>query len=211
MTQSTIDRVHNLDVLLERWTGPVSVCIYSSDINGDLKKIAKWKDRIDFHFSPQTQGLYPVNTLRNVALDNARTDFVFLADIDFMPNVGSHEYLLKLIHDFPPFKKNKAILIAPAFMHYHGSEEIPKTKTELLRRMKLGEIDMVHRDPGRLAAHNATNYPRWAEESEPFRITYKFPYEPYFMAPKGVPRYDVTFVGYGNDKTEQTFELNEAG
>ena len=32
------------------------------------------------------QGLYPVNTLRNVAMNNCRTDYFILADVDFVPN-----------------------------------------------------------------------------------------------------------------------------
>lgn len=36
---------------------------------------------------------YPVNQLRNVALDQAKTDYVFLTDIDFLPMNGLYEYL----------------------------------------------------------------------------------------------------------------------
>lgn len=36
--------------------------------------------------APSRQGLYPVNTLRNVALNNCRTDYLILADVDFVPN-----------------------------------------------------------------------------------------------------------------------------
>ncbi len=31
------------------------------------------------------QSLYPVNALRNVALENVRTEFAFLSDADFLP------------------------------------------------------------------------------------------------------------------------------
>jgi hypothetical protein len=34
----------------------------------------------------------------------------------------------------------------------------------------------------------------------PYPVTYKFPYEPYFLAPRTIPRCDVRFFGYGNDK-----------
>ncbi len=36
---------------------------------------------------------YPVNTLRNVALDNAPTELVYLTDVDFVPSIGIHEAL----------------------------------------------------------------------------------------------------------------------
>jgi hypothetical protein len=42
--------------------------------------------RIDFHFVAASQGPYPVNAMRNVAIDHARTRFVLLADIDFFPS-----------------------------------------------------------------------------------------------------------------------------
>ncbi len=37
------------------------------------------------------------------------------------------------------------------------------------------------------------------------------PYEPYYVANKRVPRYDASFLGYGNDKTGQCYELWRAG
>ena len=37
------------------------------------------------------------------------------------------------------------------------------------------------------------------------------PYEPYYLANKRVPRYDTSFLGYGNDKTGQCYELWRAG
>ena len=39
------------------------------------------------------QGLYPINYLRNVALNNSVTDYVFLSDVDFIPVPGLHAYL----------------------------------------------------------------------------------------------------------------------
>ena len=33
------------------------------------------------------------------------------------------------------------------------------------------------------------------------QVTYRMPYEPYYVANKRIPRYDVSFLGYGNDKT----------
>ncbi len=36
---------------------------------------------------------YPVNVMRNVALNNAPTDLVYLADVDFVPTMGAHDTL----------------------------------------------------------------------------------------------------------------------
>lgn len=43
------------------------------------------------------QIFYPVNTLRNVALFQVITPFVFLADIDFLPMFGLYEVLRQAI------------------------------------------------------------------------------------------------------------------
>jgi glycosyltransferase-like protein LARGE len=39
------------------------------------------------------QQYYPVNYLRNVALGQVTTPFVFLSDVDFLPMHGLYEYL----------------------------------------------------------------------------------------------------------------------
>ncbi len=43
------------------------------------------------------QTMYPVNYLRNVAINNTVTPYVFLIDIDFMPSIGLYEYLMDFI------------------------------------------------------------------------------------------------------------------
>ncbi len=43
------------------------------------------------------QQFYPVNYLRNVALRQVNTPYVFLSDIDFLPMYNLYEYLRKAI------------------------------------------------------------------------------------------------------------------
>jgi len=43
------------------------------------------------------QSFYPVNFLRNVALQQVNTPYVFLTDIDFLPMYGLYPYLKKSI------------------------------------------------------------------------------------------------------------------
>lgn len=44
-----------------------------------------------------SQDFYPVNLLRNVALQQVNTPYVFLTDIDFLPMFGLYSYLKKSI------------------------------------------------------------------------------------------------------------------
>ncbi len=41
--------------------------------------------RVDFHFVYSDGGPYPVNVLRNVAMEYALTDYYILLDVDFRP------------------------------------------------------------------------------------------------------------------------------
>lgn len=51
-------------------------------------------------FSLFFQNYYPINYLRNVALENVVTGFSFLSDIDFLPGIDTYATLKKSIHSF---------------------------------------------------------------------------------------------------------------
>ena len=50
-------------------------------------------------------------------------------------------------------------------------------------------------------------YDKWMTAETPYPVTYKFPYEPYILAPRTIPRYDVRFFGYGNDKVNSSSKV----
>ncbi len=43
------------------------------------------------------QQFYPVNYLRNAAMKQVNTPYLFLSDIDFLPMHGLYDYLKKLV------------------------------------------------------------------------------------------------------------------
>ena len=97
----------------------------------------------------------------------------------------------------------------PAFQLQQHSAQVPQNKAELLA---MGDkVSQVHPEAGRDIAHKYTDYPRWRTATEIYEAKYSMPYEPYFVTNKRVPRYDPTFVGYGNDKTGQCYEVAAAG
>lgn len=55
------------------------------------------------------QSFYPINFLRNVALQQVNTPYVFLTDIDFLPMFDLYSYLKKSIQslDLETTKKVK--------------------------------------------------------------------------------------------------------
>lgn len=59
------------------------------------------------------QDIYPINTLRNVALDNVSTKFVFLSDIDFLP--GETLYEVSVLFACSIFQ---IVLLKPSYRTY---------------------------------------------------------------------------------------------
>ena len=43
------------------------------------------------------QDFYPINFLRNIAMNHSLTPYVFLCDIDFLPMVGLYEYAKRTV------------------------------------------------------------------------------------------------------------------
>ena len=211
VTQMTADRLKIFEEMLKRWNGPVSVALYSQDVEKDVKEIDHLLDRVDFHIVGASQGLYPVNTLRNVALNNARTDFVVLADVDFVPGYGTYEAISSFVQELQAAgrQNERKVYVFPAF-EIDGDDQTVPHDFDKLKAMG-GKIHQVHNDGGREIAHKYTLYDTWMQAQEPYKVSYKFPYEPYILAPRFIPRYDVRFFGYGNDKASHNYELNAAG
>ncbi|KAK2186960.1 hypothetical protein NP493_183g01018 [Ridgeia piscesae] len=91
VSQMSSERYDKLYNLASRWSGPISVAIYLKRRTNILKyrKLMKQlfspRKNIALHFVVEQGEYFPVNFLRNVALDNAVTKYVFLSDIDFEP------------------------------------------------------------------------------------------------------------------------------
>lgn len=60
--------------------------------------------------------------------------------------------------------------------------------------------------------HAPTNYSRWFESSQPYKITWQPNYEPYIAVSRElVPKYDERFFGFGWNKVSHIMELDAQG
>lgn len=105
-TQLTVDRLDSLLRMVKNWNGPISAAIFTLSPDEDEQVMAfrnanqKIANSVDFHlvsakkgYTFRAMGLYPVNTLRNVALTRCRTPMALILDVDFMPSPNSYENL----------------------------------------------------------------------------------------------------------------------
>lgn len=208
----SLDRINTVKETLSRWKGKTSLvlnvdkkedCILSEKFDRLFCHVNKNQPKADdsdksFYYSGGIVGTsYPVNLLRNIALELVETDLVFLIDADFVPDSNIFDFMddleskqLNTIEYLTPtkskplnlynFLKEKNVLIIPAFDLEKG-EKLPQTKDELLNLVKLDKSSPVlskskfieHHE-----AHKSVNYKKWYESKNFYEIQYKYPFEP---------------------------------
>jgi hypothetical protein len=215
LTQLTLDRFDTLIALAERWSGPLSVALYVpkaeyfvSEVKRRHQESEPLRRFADIHIIYEEDVRYPVNHLRNLALQNARTQYVIMLDVDFIPNPQMHGQLRKAAEQLEDSNEREA-LVVPAFEVPSG--QYPNTKAHMVDLMKKSLAYQVHYFKG-MHAHLPTNYERWASADEPYEVQYEYTYEPYVLIRRDIcPLYDERFIGYGNDKSAHAYELAAAG
>jgi glycosyltransferase-like protein LARGE len=164
------------------------------------------------------QDFYPINYLRNVALQFANTDYVFLSDIDFLPGSEAYATLKKAVsHFFQEGQNNneddggggKKALVVPAFeTQRYRLDDFPRTKADVVHLLDEGTL-FTFRYHVWTKGHDATNFAKWRTATTPYKVQWEPDFEPYIVLPKAdaVP-YDVRFVGFGWNKVRAAFFLN---
>jgi len=167
---------------------------------------------VSYHLVYTEGPYYPINFLRNLALSQAVTEFVFLADIDFLPSVGAANSLASaagslLLPSFGP-----RALVVPAFeSQMYKLNSLPTSKADLVRRLDLGEL-FTFRQHDWLAGHIATDFIKWRSSTQPYGVSWSPHYEPYIVVRKeGLPLYDRRFVGFGWNKVAHMLALEAQG
>lgn len=89
-----------LEALCRHWPGPMSLALYLTDAEAqqflrfvETSAVLSARQDVAYHVMYREGSLYPINQLRNVALAQALTPYVFLSDIDFLPAHSLYDYL----------------------------------------------------------------------------------------------------------------------
>jgi len=185
-------------------------------------------EKVTFHLYLESKALrFPTNFLRNIALDQVKSDYFAILDVDLFPSpIDTHQHLRSIFDKNPHHEKklkNRSVFVFPAF---EIADEIPdknvtanhlfypETKEIALRMYNVKQINIFYFDRFE-PSHRATNYDLWKSNSTD--ITYhinatEWGYEPYFIgAKKNIPRYYRYFRGHGFDKVSFTTDLLYSG
>ena len=235
-----------LEKMAINWSGHISVAVFI-DSNSDKtrsktkKKIRQFQlknqqllgTRCSFHLVTdlvENRGsdvnVFPRNVLRNVAMNNAMTDYVLVLDIDLVPSINAHDLLKRHLQTLETKNQvnndasQKYALVVPAFekSSKYGKEfkDIASTKEELLQMIQ--EVQKSYKmflNSTKVQAHNATNYEKWyaSKESEMYEVNYEVDYEPYVVVHKDsqLPPFWEHFSGFGRNKLTFIEELFISG
>ncbi|XP_005064958.1 LARGE xylosyl- and glucuronyltransferase 2 isoform X1 [Mesocricetus auratus] len=214
VAQLSMDRLQMLEALCRHWPGPMSLALYLTDAEAqqflhfvETSPVLSARKDVAYHIVYREGLLYPVNQLRNVALAQALTPYVFLSDIDFLPAYSLYDYLRASIEQLELGSQRKAALVVPAFETLHYRFSFPSSKAELLALLDAGSLFTFryHEWP---QGHAPTDYARWREAKAPYHVQWAADYEPYVVVPRDCPRYDPRFVGFGWNKVAHIIELD---
>ncbi|XP_023231046.1 LARGE xylosyl- and glucuronyltransferase 1-like [Centruroides sculpturatus] len=216
IAQLSMDRLQMVEALCKHWEGPVSLALYMSDSEVQqflsytlTSEVLRKRKNVGYHIVYRDGPFYPVNLLRNVALQQVTTPFVFLTDIDFLPMYGLYEYLKKSVAAMG-LESSKKALIVPAFETQRYRLTFPKSKAELLSMLDMGTL-FTFRYHVWTRGHAPTNYGKWRTATTPYRVQWEPDFEPYIVVRRDIPEYDRRFVGFGWNKVSHVMELYAQG
>ena len=152
--------------IASRWDGHISVAVYieesnktenaNSETTDTIKDIINFLESHNDLFQSKVgchlvvdrrdknglqESFYPHNLLRNIAVENAMTDYVLHLDVDFVPSENAHDTLVEHIQRFDAERQSTQALVLPAFEYSLAYDEdeltvtatdLPKTKTDLV-------------------------------------------------------------------------------
>ena len=225
-TQLTSDRLSLLARTAQQWQGPISAAIllFSRDGNiaeqtralvADYYESPHLRDHVTIHlvtddqFNAQDTSLYPVNFLRNVALENSATSHVFFVDADIIPVFTERSAFSWVKQEAAKHDSNaKYALIVPLFHATSEDIQIPGDKADLLRRLQDKPATL---ESYMGVSHSVVRYTTWYSSSTSYQVDYVADMEPYFIVPRSAPLMHDIYAGYGRDKCAYSRDLHAAG
>lgn len=240
--QTTIQRLPVVQETCRRWKSSpmiVVVALEHDDSSSDYSKLLETYDCpntqwIPYHLSSSSANDYPVNLLRNLALEAVSTSHVLVVDADFVPSANLDQ---AIAHHLASLAQRQALVI-PAFeriMECHDDDNnclqylqnnssfIPHTMEDLETCMQTHEC-RVFQSNNNPEGHASTRSKEWLHKRKddsmklhPIECFDSLRYEPYLVLPwcgddnSAVPYYDERFHGYGKNKIQHVQHVRFLG
>ncbi|XP_033105009.1 beta-1,4-glucuronyltransferase 1-like isoform X2 [Anneissia japonica] len=159
---------------------------------------------------------YPNNLLRNVARTGVQSTYIFVIDIDMLPNKHLRtDFLSFLQNSVISEELSDVVYVVPAFELPDNSPR-PTTKQELLKQYDNNGVRPFYIELCKKCQF-PTDYESWRnlESKHGLGVAYSRewvdPWEPFYISRSDVPFYDEQFKQYGFNRISQVCELHVAG
>eukprot|EP00879_Flechtneria_rotunda_P010851 GHRR01011340.1.p1 GENE.GHRR01011340.1~~GHRR01011340.1.p1 ORF type:complete len:323 (+),score=75.49 GHRR01011340.1:846-1814(+) len=163
--------------------------------------------------------MFPINTMRNYALLQARTPLVAMVDVDLIVSNALLQWLLKKQNydQLREMTRGKSVVVLPAFetapqRNMTLAHELADTAAMMTKQQlaKLVQKRLIYQFALYLfrQGHNCTDYAKWFRAAQPYDVEYHDGYEPWFIIDRfRNPWYDVSFRGYGWNKVSHVINI----
>eukprot|EP01113_Clastostelium_recurvatum_P022697 TRINITY_DN2715_c0_g1_i3.p1 TRINITY_DN2715_c0_g1~~TRINITY_DN2715_c0_g1_i3.p1 ORF type:complete len:417 (-),score=68.30 TRINITY_DN2715_c0_g1_i3:8-1120(-) len=206
--QVSPNRLARIVEMAIEWQGPMSVALYVysdedvEELDRYLVKYPALRD-VGIHLLYYNETRYPVNNLRNLAVEASLTPWVLILDADFVTSGGMLDYLNSVVRG----SDHKTAYIIPAFSTTLPPTKIPRTKRGIISALIDGDAAVVNKNAC-YKCHNVTDYHRWYFALEPYQVWYRWVYEPFLLFYRDeAPPFREEFKGYGFDKNTWVYNL----
>lgn len=247
VTQFSISRLARFERTLAAWDGPISLTVYLTDETDiaalelyllDETKLAAYRGLaltiVKPDYSVTEAALlerlrYPINKLRNFALNLAPTPYVVVTDADFLPSPDMHALLssrgvplirLPSTASSSPTLRRTAVVVS-AFVLSPNTTLYPSTPFLLSQALSshpplasLTDLNAGHGPslPSLLFHHSSSPSRNSTNPSWSYEICYEPQWEPYYLIHRAShPLYDERFTDQGGDKQAHALLLNALG
>lgn len=245
VTQVSEDRLWMLTQHCHRWPGPISAAVFTDFPASRIQQILLRENEVYGKCSLNQvtittltkagvpEGEYPVNALRNLALQNVQTTHLFYADVDFWSSENLYETLHSSSVTTRLSQDDKLALVVPAFQMKrqcddHGTskqastmcrlnnmEYMPMNRSEIFNLIQKENVTAF--DPTNKGGHGSTLYEEWYLQQDgevrDIPCISSNRYEPYVAVRycRHLPPFQEVFTGYGKNKMTQIMQMRRTG
>lgn len=159
---------------------------------------------------------YPINHLRNIAITQSVSDYIFVMDADFVPSINLYKIISSNLIPFVMYQNGKiapTAWVVPCFAIKESHSELPLPNDFNELRKLVGKDIAYITDPGAghgptLAIEIAMVRPLLMGNPLAYEVCYESQWEPYYVIHRSAPLYDARFRNQGGDKQSHALQLN---
>ncbi|KAI8604260.1 glycosyl-transferase for dystroglycan-domain-containing protein [Dissophora ornata] len=228
IAQFSISRLDRFEHAKAVWAGPISVVIFLAT-NSDIIELQKYFERpgklelydsvtltiVKPNYSLGTHKRYPINHLRNIGIQTASSDYIYVIDADFVPTSKLYDFARTTLVPLLEKATQPVAYVVPCLaIKVDYKSKYPDTIKELQPLMKSGMAYIT--DPR--SGHGPTftslfmNTPLLGS-TPAYEVCYESQWEPYYIVKRSTPHphYDERFKNQGGDKQSHALLMNAIG